>query len=247
MGLELLRAYRLLGDPAYLSGADAALRFALSGWSEAMGGGIYWRQGDGGTKNTCSNAPAAVLALLMHQETGDASCLDWALRILDWLRGLRPPGGGPYWDNLTQAGTGTVVDQRTFTYNTGTVIHANALLYAITGEAKYLQEARALAGASSDFFAPRLGPDQPRLFPATPWFNAILLRGYLALEAVDPGSGGAAVEVVREYLEHAWGNARGADGLFGPDPSGRTRRDDPNRWLLDQAGMVELFALMGTV
>jgi len=244
VGLELLRAYQLLGDPVYLARAETAFRFALSGWSEAMGGGIYWREGDDGTKNTCSNAPAAILALLLYRETGDVASLKWALRILDWLGGLKPPGGGPYWDNLTKAGS---IDQRTFTYNTGTVIHANALLYADGGEAGYLEEARALARASGDHFATRKNPGEPRLFPAKPWFNAVLLRGYLALREVDPAVGEAAVDLFRGYLEHAWENARGADGLFSPDPSGASGREDPHRWLLDQAGMVEMFALMGTV
>ncbi len=239
VGIEFIRAYRFLQDPVYLSKAGEAFRFVVSGWDEELGGGIYWRQGDKGSKNSCSNGPAAVLALQLYQETGDHGYLDWAVKMLAWLKPLKSPDSGVYWDNIARNGA---IDRRTYTYNTGTVIHANALLFAITGEASYLQEARTLAEASCNHFAIQRRGGALRLYPATPWFNAVLLRGYLALNAVETQSGSSCLDTIRQYLDYAWEHARGADGLFSPDPTGLSGREDPHRWLLDQAGMVEMYA-----
>jgi hypothetical protein len=244
VGLEFMRAYQLLRDPAYLAKADEAFRFAVSGWSDAMGGGIYWRQGDDTTKNTCSNGPAAVLALQLYQATSDAAYLEWGQKILDWVALFKSPDSGVYWDNRSKTGS---IDRATYTYNTGTLIHAYALMVQITHEAKYWQEGQALALASGDHFATSRPSDPVRLFPATPWFNAVLLRGYLALARIDPASQQPWLEAIHQHLDYAWDHARGSDGLFSPDPSGRSGREDPHRWLLDQAGMVELYALMAAV
>ncbi len=238
-GLELLRASRVLGEAAYREKAAEAFQFVVSGWSGAMGGGIYWREGDDSTKNTCSNGPAAVLALELYGDTGLPYYLDWAERILDWLRHLHSHRSGVYWDNLNQSGE---IDRSAYTYNTGTVLQANALLHRLTGLAEPLEKARALAKASLKVFAPQSGPRGVRLFPQTPWFNAILARGYLELSAVDPETGQACLRVLRGYLDQAWQSARGRDDLLGPDASG-TGKDDPRRWLLDQAGWIELYAL----
>lgn len=239
VGLEYVRAYQNLGDAVYLTKAEEALRFTLSGWSDAMGGGIYWRQGDDSSKNTASNGPAAVLALQLYQLTGKSEYLDWGVRILDWLKGLKANESGVYWDNLRKNGD---IDRQTFTYNAGTVIHANVLRYNITGEESHLREARGIALASYAYFAPARAAWQPRLFPATPWFNAVLARGYASLAAVD-SAGRVSMQGLRDYLVYAWEHARGTDGLFSPEPGG-SGRDDAHRWILDQAGMVEMFALV---
>ncbi|MDD5369461.1 MAG: glycoside hydrolase family 76 protein [Anaerolineaceae bacterium] len=244
VGLEFMRAYQLLGEPTYLAKASEAFHFAASGWSGAMGGGIYWRQSDDATKNTCSNGPAAVLALLLYRETGNAEYLDWARRIIGWLATLKSPENGVYWDNRSKSGA---IDRSTYTYNTGALIHAQALLYEITRERQFLQEAQALARASQANFTSSGAAGQTALFPATPWFNAVLLRGYQALACTDPESEQPWLEAIHHHLDYTWDHARGSDGLFSPDPSGRSGREDSHRWLLDQAGMVELYGLMAVV
>ena len=239
VGLELIRAYNQLGDPAYREKAAETFQFVISGWSDALGGGIYWRERDMSTKNTCSNGPAALLALKLFQATGQPYYLDWAQRLLDWLKRLISPADGVYWDNIKSNGT---IDRCTYTYNTGTVLHANVLLHKMTGLIDPLDEARRLAQASLDYFASRRDASDVRLFPQTPWFNAVLARGYAALAGVDPQSGQACLTVLQGYLDYAWQTARGQDELLSPDASGKDR-DDPHRWLLDQAGWVEMYAL----
>jgi uncharacterized protein YyaL (SSP411 family) len=238
LGLELLDAHAHLGDPALLDRARLVFAFVVSGWSDELGGGIYWRQGDVETKNTCSNGPAALLALRLFQATGEPAYLEWAQRILEWTRQLKDPASGVYLDHLRRDGS---VDARTYTYNTGTVLHSHALLATLLGADAHLREAQALAAASLRHFAAPAG-EEPGLFPDTPWFNAVLLRGYLALHALDGDA--TYLAAMRASLAHAWEHARDADGLFASDWSGRTGRGGPDSSLLDQGAMVELYARM---
>ena len=89
LGIEFIRAYRTLKDARYLQKAVEMFQFAISGWCEALGGGIYWRENDPETRNTCSNGPAAVLAILLYEETDEPAYLDFSLKILDWLKPLQ--------------------------------------------------------------------------------------------------------------------------------------------------------------
>lgn len=248
LGLDFIEAYRTLGDPAYLEKAKVTFDFAISGWSDDLDGGIYWRENDKSTKNTCSNGPAAVLALKLYQETGEQQYLDWGIRILEWVKKLQAPSG-VYWDNVAENG---VIDFRTFTYNTGTIIHANALLYQITDEQSYLDEARAVADASLSHFLRDIPNSDTQLYPATPWFNAVLFRGYLALYEADPKHDPRYIESFKTNLDYAWEHARGPLGFFNPDWAGdeSTARGSNGKeghyWLLDQAAMVELYALLAS-
>ena len=83
-----------------------------------------------------------------------------------------------------------------------------------------------------------------RILPDTPWFNAVLLRGYLALYQVDPAHDPLYLQNMKANLEYAWKHARAADSSFSPDWTGRKDLSNNVRWLLDQAAMVELYALL---
>ncbi len=236
LGMELLAAYHLLKDDRWLARARAVWVFVAGGWSDALGGGIYWRERDTSTKNTCSNGPAIVMALQLFQATGERSYLDWAQRLYTWINGhLRSPDG-VYWDSCSSAGQ---VDQRTFTYNTGIMVQANVLLYQVTRFEQYLDEARLLARASLEHFAgDRL--DGVRIFPDNPWFNAVLLRGYRAL--ADATGDSTCYGALLSGLDYGWEHARDQDGLLGADWSGRTGTARGQRPLLDQAAVVEMYA-----
>jgi hypothetical protein len=239
LALDFVEAYRTLDDRQYLDKAILTFQFVISGWSDDLGGGIYWRENDPETKNTCSNGPTAVLALMLYQETGDEQYLTWARQILDWTAQLKSPDSGVYWDHLKRDGS---IDKRTYTYNTGTIIHANALLYQISGEERYLQEAQALAAASREHFVKDDPVADIAIYPDTPWFNVILFRGYLALYEADPARDRTYIDAMRANVEYAWANARTTENLFSPDWTGRSGMTNPHKWLLDQAPMIEFYA-----
>lgn len=68
MALALIETYEVLGDKKYLEWAKGALDFALEG--EAKDGGIYWRESDKASRNTCSTAPTAVACFRLGERLG---------------------------------------------------------------------------------------------------------------------------------------------------------------------------------
>jgi hypothetical protein len=252
-GLAFLDVFELTGKREHLLRAVDCFRFAASGWTDEMDGGLYWRVRDITTKNTCSNAPAAVLALRLFQKTGSKPYLDWAVQLMRWLRRLRAPDG-VYWDAIDSGGQ---IDRRTFSYNTGAPLHAVALMFQVTQDPAYLDEMRILARAAYEHFTRPLDPtaglpthpggprppqvDANRVYSDIPWFNTILLRGLIAMYEADPTHDRSYIDHFRQNLDTAWAYARQEDGTFSPDWTGRAA---PQRtWLLDQAGMVECYAL----
>ncbi|WP_062108769.1 glycoside hydrolase family 76 protein [Bacillus niameyensis] len=241
LGLDFIEAYRTLGDEQYLHLAKEMFDFSISGWDEKLDGGIYWQEDNKTSKNTCSNGPAAVLAMKLYEETGDDRYMAWAIKILDWTKGLFDPDCGVYGDNFTLDGS---FDKTTYTYNTGTIIHTNALLYKETKDKVYLDEALKLADNSLAHFTKQQSDDQIAFFPASPWFNVILFKGYLALYEADPQKNLTYINRMRENVIYAWEHARDQNGLFSPDWSGKTKVNEKHKWLLDQAPMVEFYALL---
>lgn len=160
IALGLADAYALTHDPEVMRRLVGAYRYIFSGEDKELGGGIYWketgRQGKR-SKNTCSNAPAAVVALKMYGLTGEQRYLEDGKRIMTWLKvNLQDPADHLFWDNKRI--TSGRISQTKFSYNTGMPIQAWVLLYRATHEEKYLKEAQATAGAAvTHWFDPILG------------------------------------------------------------------------------------------
>lgn len=226
LGLADCDLYEATGDGAYLQKAQEIYRFVLTGRDSALGDGIYWREGDVSSKNTCSNAPAVALALKLYLVTGKSrsAYLTDAKALYAWVNShLRAPDG-LYWDNI-KTGDSTV-DQTEWTYNTGMMIDANALFYKATGDGQYLSEARKIAAASLRVFAPSGS------FPGDLWFNAVLLRGYRDLYEQDRDP--AYMNAFEKYADALWAT-RDKNGCFG--------RKSPAE-LKDQAAMLEIYEVL---
>jgi hypothetical protein len=241
LGIDFVHAYRQTGDNTYLDRAIVTWEFALSGWTDTLGGGIHWKQYDMSTKNTCSNGPAAVLAMMLYERTEDPQYLDWAVRIMEWVKQLRDPVTGVYWDNIHVEGS---INETTWTYNTGTPMHASALLYTATGEQAWLDDARSLAEASLAHFAPAetIDGQEVHVFPDHAWFNSILFRGYEALYEADPEPDPTFLEAALGWARFGWEHARDDRGLLYRDWTGRTPVDEP-RELIQQAPILEIAAI----
>jgi rhamnogalacturonyl hydrolase YesR len=127
MALALLETYDVLKDEKYLKWAHDALDFALSG--KAKMGGIYWRERDKLTMNTCSNAPTALACRLMAKVTLEERYFfegehyfEWTYQNLcdregDWL----------YWDSLSTDGK---TDKTKWSYNTALMIRTSKTMNA---------------------------------------------------------------------------------------------------------------------
>ena len=141
--LAYAETFEISGDPRFLRWAEEAFEFVMSGWDESLGGGIYWRESDRASKNTCSNAPSAAGALELYRLTGQKRYLQDALRIYAWTKAhLQDPSDGLMWDALANSGR---IDRTKWTYNTALMIRsatAIADLLPPTQASRYRQDAR---------------------------------------------------------------------------------------------------------
>ncbi|HRK22429.1 MAG TPA: glycoside hydrolase family 76 protein [Fimbriimonadaceae bacterium] len=130
MVLALMETYEILGDKKYLDWASEALDYVLSGEDSRLGGGIYWKEAEKTSKNTCSNAPSAAACLAVAKYRRSEELRNKAKVLLDWTRKhLQDPKDGLLWDNVNLSGR---IDRTKYTYNTGLYLRAAIELDALT-------------------------------------------------------------------------------------------------------------------
>ena len=233
IGLQLVRAHRLTGDAEPLARAGDVLRFLIGNWdddpSHPAPGGVFWvRAGWSRDRNTVSTAPSAILALRLHELTGDVDALTWAARMYGWVRQHLLAPNGLYWDHIDLAGE---VERTQWSYNQGTMIGAGILLARATGEPGYREQAERTAHAALALYA---GGD--RLAAQGPAFNAIFLKNLLLLR--DAGGVDLDLSPLRDYGTRLWETARDPEsGLFALHPGGPVD-------LLQQAAATRICALL---
>ena len=241
LGIDFTDLYLLTGEKKYLRQAKMIWKFIMSGTDEVLGGGIYWCEQKKHSKNTCSNAPGAVYAAKLYMATGNRKYLDKAVELYDWTRtNLLDREDDLYLDNISLSGK---IDRRKFSYNSGQMIQAGVLLYRLTSEEKYLQQARRTAeGCHRRFF--RAHEDGFRMMKGgNVWFDAVMMRGIVELYLTDHDD--TILKDIEATLEYAWEKARTKEGLFTNRYS--VAESDKPLWLLDQAAMAEMFARMASV
>jgi uncharacterized protein YyaL (SSP411 family) len=147
MALQLIETYELLGSPKYLEWAKETVRFVLSGQDQKLGGGIYWREADKKSKNTCSNGPAAAACLALYRYTKDSRLLVSAIRIYAWTKkNLQDPSDHLFWDSISWSGK---MDKTKWSYNTALMIRSAADLYALTRNPQYKRDLVQMQSASA--------------------------------------------------------------------------------------------------
>jgi len=222
IAIAALDAYNRTGKKSYLILAEEIYRFMMTGFDEKSGGGLYWKEDEKNTKNTCSNGPGILVALQLYKITKKKEYLTVATQLYDWTnKHLRAPDG-IYWDAIKIPSM--KIDSAKYTYNTGTMLQSNVLFYQITKEKKYLDEAYFIADAAEKFFY------KNGKLPGNYWFNVVLLRGYEELYKVDKNKDRFRFFV--DDAERIWKEERDQAGLLG-------RKD--KKGLIDQAAMMEMF------
>lgn len=238
IALDCCDYYEAIGKQEYLDKAIALHRYIYSGWSDELGGGIYWCEQKRTSKNTCSNAPATVLCLKLYKLTKDEKYLKQAEETYEWTKtNLRDPEDFVYWDNISLEGQ---IGYAKYTYNSGQMIQAGVLLYQITGKEAYLQDAQQTAKGAYEYFCrlQQTPKGEMRFYPDSPWFNVILFRGLKALYQTDHNP--TYIKAMIDNADFAWRWTRDSNGLFSNDWSGN--KSNQFKSLLENACMVELFA-----
>ncbi len=242
LALDFCESYILTGKKEYLEKSINLWRFIISGWDDQLSGGIYWCEQKKESKNTCSNAPASVLAFKLFEATHDSTYFNWGLRIYDWTKiNLQDSTDHLYFDNKNLSGR---ISRRKYTYNSGQMLQATAMIYKLTGNKTYLDEARHIAKSAIDYFTEEFTTPEGKkikLFKNTGnWFNSILFRGYIELYYIDKDP--QYLTLFRDNMNQIWNHVRSKDGLFSKDWKGE--KEDQYKSVLDQASLVAMWATL---
>lgn len=146
--MALARGYQITGNADFLTQAENGFNYAFSrGWDTRWNGGGIWEQqieycknGARISKETLANDSLGIVACMLYQSTHDVSYLNKAQQIYGWE-----------WHHLYNSSTGQVdtgvaqdgtVDHGTAVYNQGTFVEYANLLYQITGNVNYYNDAK---------------------------------------------------------------------------------------------------------
>ena len=121
------------------------------------------------------------------------------------------------------------IDTRFYTYNAGTMLQSNALLFKITGDKKYLKEAQRIAKAARAHFY------KNNRLPADYWFNAVMLRGYQELYSIDKN---------RQWIDFF---IQDANRIWNERDENNFLKKGKHKSLIDQAGMLEIYARLAQI
>ena len=195
IGLDLVRAYQLIGEPALLQRAEEVFAFTESGWdanpSHPFPGGVFWTQSNSNRdRNTISTGGAAELGLQLYLINGQPADLETASSMLAWIDATLRAPNGLYWDHVGLNGR---IDTRQWSYNQGVMLGAYLALYRATGELTALHQAKAIAAASLRLFRASGFRNQPAIF------NAIYFRNLAELNMVAPNK--SYVDAMRTFVQ----------------------------------------------
>lgn len=136
------RAYVMFNDSRFITIAKSHFD-RMYGRALLSHGGLRWKEGNGDGSNSCINGPAQVAAMYIAKATGDNTYYIKAKRIYDYqYRVLYDPNSGRVYDSALGD---NVTNNWASTYNQGTFIGANLLLYEYFKDPKYLSTALKVA------------------------------------------------------------------------------------------------------
>lgn len=245
LGIDFTDTYQLTKDKKYLDKAAMIWNFIESGTDDLLGGGIYWCEQKKESKNTCSNAPGSVFALKLFKATNDSAYFKKGKALYDWTKEhLQDSTDYLYFDNVRLDGK---IGKAKFAYNSGQMMQSAALLYQLTNNPVYLEEAQNIAKECYNYFFTDFNTTSGESFKMIKkgdvWFTAVMLRGFIELYHLDKNK--TYIDAFDKSLSYAWENARDEKGLFHTDLSGNNK--DDKKWLLTQAAIVEMYGRLAAI
>lgn len=246
LGIDFTDTYLATKEDKYLQKAKLIWKFIESGTDDNLGGGIYWCEQKKGSKNTCSNAPGSVFALKLFKATQDSTYLKQGEQLYKWTQTqLQDSTDYLYFDNISLNGK---IGKAKFAYNSGQMMQSAALLYQLTKNPDYLEDAQSIAKECYNYFftdfTTDTGESLKMLKQGNIWFTAVMLRGFIELYQLDQNK--TFIDAFNQCLSYAWDNARDENGLFGTDLTGNNN-NNKKKWLLTQAAMVEMYSRLAAI
>jgi hypothetical protein len=227
VGLNLIRAYLLTSSASYLSMAQSEFNFVLSGWdtssTDTCPGGVFWEDVAGSQRNATANGANAELGLELSQLTANTSDLTWAAKMYVWVVSCLGTASGLYNDHVNADGS---LNTTIWSYNQGVMVGAGVLLYQITGNSGFLNQAQQTAAAAVSYFGTATTLDNQG-----PAFNSIYFRNLFLLNQVDPSSSYASE--AQSFASYMWTQRQPGTGLI-----------QPQYGINPTAAMVEIYSLL---
>ena len=227
VGLDLIHAYLLTSNRNYLTQAQSELNFIMSGWdtntTDGCPGGVFWEDVAGSQRNTAPNGAGAELAVELDRLTGNTSDLAWATSTYQWTVTCLRGASGLYNDHVNTNGS---INTAIWSYNQGVMVGAGVLLYQMTGNATYLNQAQQTAAAAVSYF----GTGTALVNQGTA-FNAIYFRNLGLLNQAVPNA--AYASEAQSFASTMWAQRQAGTGLF-----------NPQYGVNGTAPMVEIYALL---
>ncbi len=233
VGIELVRLYKEHHEASLLEKAEQIMQFVMAGWSTnpklACPGGVPFSDAPSNTeRNTVTDGPAAELGVQLYRLTSNAAYLQFAETTYEWVRSCLRTPNELYYDHIRLHGA---IDKTEWSYNQGSMMGAGVLLYQATGNGAYLYQARQTAKAALSYFT------IPRLLSENPFFVSVYFRNLMYLDSVTHDPPG--LTLAQTYINSVWVHQRLSDSLF-------AFGSPPTTQLLDQAAVVQIYALLST-
>ena len=165
--------------------------------------------------------------------------------LYEWTKkNLEDPKDHLYFDNIA---LNKKIGRAKFAYNSGQMMQAAALLYQITKQRNYLEDAQNIAEACHKHFFTHFTSPNGQTFQLLKkgniWFTAVMLRGFIELYQIDHNK--TYLTDFQKSLDYAWHHARDERGLFHTDWSGTDKNE--KKWLLTQAAFIEMYGRLGGI
>lgn len=188
--LAWVEAYELTGRREFIEMAEMIYATMSTGWTDELGGGIYWKKNPLQYKNAIANNLYSLLAARLYRHTRKAEYRKRFIEASDWMlqSGMLNRENWQVEDGLDDNGTPN--RGQYFTYNQGVCIASLAERYALTGETQYLALAEHIADATLRLMTDENGILR-ELRPETEWsadgvqFKGIFVRHLAYLYSLD--------------------------------------------------------------
>lgn len=146
--LAWVEAYKLTKNQKYLNMAETIYGTMSQGWTQELGGGIYWKRNPLHYKNAIANNLYSLLSARLYKITKKEEYKNRFLEASDWMlnSGMINTANWQVEDGLDQDGKPN--NGQYYTYNQGVALASLVERYELTQDRQYLDKAQQIADAT---------------------------------------------------------------------------------------------------
>lgn len=209
--LAMIELYEITNDSRYLEWAQAGCEYIMSCENDentAPYGGIRWHEGDTCGTRMCSTSPACLVNMKLYLATGDWSYVQAGYRLYLWAKenGAQNTTTGLYYEGV---GCSNEVDTVQLGYDTAPMLEAIIIMYEISGNIVYLNEAQQIAHNMVSKF---VNGSTHALKQTGKWCGHDMTNAFVHLYEVDGNY--YWIDVAAGYIEYMYNNCKADSGLF---------------------------------